>query len=305
MFWEDMVTKDFSPPEDGFFTQSEYVFKKYDITLPPQVQGRISGRLTMVESFKKLVKQDRDMPPTQIFQLMLAASHKAGGPRAFEDYNNTVNYFKQDKEGRIQAHKSAVKARQAAVGARGKAWKEMAKFLASLKGKQKVSFDIDPLKDISDLHPVVLSKILDKLKNAPDAQKKFLTFYWKYADAFGALRQAQRTEGSLAPYVDVSYFLINNEGAQDAAIGKDLRDLYKAADKSQVNNGGIDLSTQENTMDVLGQSGTFNLDLSPEQMKKLDQDVYGFLPIIINVQPVRDVKIFLGFQSADEAIIGS
>jgi hypothetical protein len=304
MSWEDMVTKDFTPPEDGFFIQSEYVFKKYDITLPASVRDRMSSRLTMVQSFERLVKKHSDLSRAEIFQLMLAASHKAGGPRAFEDYNNTINYFKEGKEARIQDHKDAVKARKAAVGVRGTSWKQVEKFLASLKGNKKITFDIDPLKDIDGLHPVVLGKVLNKLKNDPKSKEKFLALYFKYAEAFGALRQAQRTEGSLAPYVDISHFLINNKDAQASPIGEDLRDLYKAADNSQAN-GGIDLSGQESAMDVLGRSGTFNLDLSPEQIKILDQDVRGFLPIIINVQPVKDVKMFLGFQSADEVSVGS
>jgi hypothetical protein len=296
MFWEDMVTKEFTPPEDGFFIQSGYVFEKYDITLPLSVQNRIVGRLTMAESYEKLVKKHRDLTSTQIFQLMLAASHKAGGPRSFEDYDKMINYFKKDKDGRIADHKGAIKTRKEAVRARDDSWKQMAKFLASLKGEKKIGFVIEWMKDIDDMHPVALGRVLEKLQDYPEDRKKFLNLYFQYAESFSRLRQAQRAEGSLAPYVDISYFLINNQDLEGSPIGEDLRELYKAADKSQVTvNGGIDLSAQESAMDVFGRSGTFNLDLSPEQMKMLDQDVRGFLPIIINVQPVRDVKMFLGF----------
>ena len=58
--------------------------------------------------------------------------------------------------------------------------------------------------------------------------------------------------------------------------------------------GGIDLTGQDRTMDILGDAGAFRLDLSSEQITKLDQDIRGFFPLIIDVQPVKDVKLFLG-----------
>ena len=59
--------------------------------------------------------------------------------------------------------------------------------------------------------------------------------------------------------------------------------------------GGIDLTDQAAGMDVQGDAGSFRFDLSPAQIKALDQDVQGILPLIINVQPVSDVRMFLGF----------
>jgi hypothetical protein len=75
----------------------------------------------------------------------------------------------------------------------------------------------------------------------------------------------------------------------------EIGDAAEAIKKENV--GGIDLSEQDKAMDVLGDSGTFGLDLSPEQMKKMDQDLRGFMPLIIHVQPVKDVKMFLGVGS--------
>jgi hypothetical protein len=78
----------------------------------------------------------------------------------------------------------------------------------------------------------------------------------------------------------------------------------KTRDRSEIN-GGIDLTGQSNAVEVWGQSGAFGLNLAPEQIKALDQDLRGFLPLIINIQPVKDVKMFLGFQNASGDLAGS
>ncbi len=78
---------------------------------------------------------------------------------------------------------------------------------------------------------------------------------------------------------------------------KQTKDHKSSGDKSQAPDpyGGIDLTDQAAGMDVQGDAGSFRFDLSPAQIKALDQDVQGILPLIINVQPVSDVRMFLGF----------
>ncbi|MEI6437548.1 MAG: hypothetical protein WCO69_02215 [Candidatus Omnitrophota bacterium] len=60
--------------------------------------------------------------------------------------------------------------------------------------------------------------------------------------------------------------------------------------------GGVDLNSSWLNMDVQGQGGTLNYQFTPEQVKTLDANVPGFVPVIVNSAPVADVSAFLGFK---------
>ena len=322
--WEDMFTKDFTPEEQGFFIQSGDAFannmKMINADIRKQIQDRMDEKnLTMRESYQELVKEHKELPPVQVFQLMVAVSHKAGGPRTYAEYEAMINYFEQEKDARLDSYAKASVALDAAISRRDASWTELEGFLLGSKyarplfskDLKKAKEQIAGLKSVNVGHGDLFRRALKALSKDPKGMsaKKFMSLYGRFGLRFGDLRMRQRESNSLAPYVDINYSLIHGENAGDFKIGKDLRDYYRAKDNSQINNsqvnGGIDLSAQESAMDILGRSGTFNLDLSPEQMKILDQDVRGFLPIIINIQPVKDVKMFLGFQSAEGVPVGS
>ena len=67
--------------------------------------------------------------------------------------------------------------------------------------------------------------------------------------------------------------------------------------------GGIDLNTDRLDMMIRGNAGNFDIDLTPEQLQMIKENVTGFVPVIIRVQPVKSVPMFLGM--GDNAEISS
>jgi len=73
------------------------------------------------------------------------------------------------------------------------------------------------------------------------------------------------------------------------------KDDAQAVDQAQVGPyGGIDLQTDRMELDIRGNAGAFAVEIPVDKLEQLKNDVKGFVPLIINVQPVRDVPMFLG-----------
>lgn len=78
-----------------------------------------------------------------------------------------------------------------------------------------------------------------------------------------------------------------------------LLDVVNSLDKAQTQDvGGIDLNPARLDMDFKGDGGVDGLqyEFTPEQVRMMDQDVPGFVPVVINVTPVGNVAEFLGFK---------
>jgi hypothetical protein len=63
--------------------------------------------------------------------------------------------------------------------------------------------------------------------------------------------------------------------------------------KAQVSRtGGIDL-TSDKVLQVQNNAGEIKFNIDPAMLQKL-QNAQGFTPVIINVQPLKDLQLFLG-----------
>ncbi|MBF0490440.1 MAG: hypothetical protein HQL15_07435 [Candidatus Omnitrophica bacterium] len=92
---------------------------------------------------------------------------------------------------------------------------------------------------------------------------------------------AYRVSNNLARYLSGS----------DSAMGSNIRDL-----------GGIDL-TSDKAMQVKNDgNGEIKFHLDPTQLAQL-QNASGFTPVIIGIQPMTDIKLFLGLNDANSSAV--
>jgi hypothetical protein len=71
-----------------------------------------------------------------------------------------------------------------------------------------------------------------------------------------------------------------------------------AVDRAMTSYGGIDLETGQMDLDIRGNAGTFEVEIPADKLEQLRNDVKGFVPLIINIQPVTDVPLFLGLSES-------
>ncbi|MBF0489700.1 MAG: protein kinase [Candidatus Omnitrophica bacterium] len=64
-------------------------------------------------------------------------------------------------------------------------------------------------------------------------------------------------------------------------------------DKAMLNNGGIDFNSDKMNLETRNQGGEIKFHLDPAQLAQL-QNAPGFTPVIINIQPMTDLRLFLG-----------
>ena len=69
-------------------------------------------------------------------------------------------------------------------------------------------------------------------------------------------------------------------------------------DKAQLNNqidkvGGIDLTPINKDLQIQNKGGEIKFHLDPAMLRQL-QNTPGFVPVIVNIQPMTDLRMFLG-----------
>ncbi len=85
-------------------------------------------------------------------------------------------------------------------------------------------------------------------------------------------------------------------GKSKTSRKKGSSDHSMAGEDNSEKVGGVDLNSVWLNMDVQGQGGNIVYQFTPEQIRMLDEDVPGFVPVIINSAPVVNVAEFLGFK---------
>ncbi len=63
--------------------------------------------------------------------------------------------------------------------------------------------------------------------------------------------------------------------------------------------GGIDLNAADKALEIQNQEGEIRFKMDPAMLQQL-QNATGFVPVIINIQPLTDVRLFLGLKGADQ-----
>jgi hypothetical protein len=78
------------------------------------------------------------------------------------------------------------------------------------------------------------------------------------------------------------------------------RSPQKTLDRAMTPYGGIDLQTDQMDLSILGNAGAFAVEIPTVQFEQLKQDVRGFVPLIINIEPLQNVPAFLGMAESNE-----
>jgi hypothetical protein len=90
-------------------------------------------------------------------------------------------------------------------------------------------------------------------------------------------------------------FLIYFPSLSERIFAPQLEQWLKAHDKAMVNNGGIDLTPANMHLQTQNGDEGIKFHLDPAMLAEL-QNVPGFIPVIINIQPT-DLRLFLGLKS--------
>jgi hypothetical protein len=229
--------------------------------------------------------------------VILLSAHKTGPRRGFFDLLDigrsvTLDNGLSAKELAAYFKNEHIRALEMLTKENDAAWRELKEFFANPKNNKgvgaKTMAGLLDFRNKNGRHYILLEYAAKTLlKERPGSLDEFASLYEKYIyTAWRLWAEKDRGPGNVKSKIYV--FLTR-------VLRGEIGDAAEAIKKENV--GGIDLSEQDKAMDVLGDSGTFGLDLSPEQMKKMDQDLRGFMPLIIHVQPVKDVKMFLGVGS--------
>jgi hypothetical protein len=72
----------------------------------------------------------------------------------------------------------------------------------------------------------------------------------------------------------------------------------KAAEEKRTNTGGIDLTPARMDLQTQNDNGKIKFHLDPAELQQL-QNAPGFVPVIISVKPLTDLREFLGIGVLD------
>ena len=65
--------------------------------------------------------------------------------------------------------------------------------------------------------------------------------------------------------------------------------------------GGIDFKSADKNLEVQNPNGEIQFYIDPAQLAQL-QNAPGFVPVIINMEPITDIKGFLGIVEANSQV---
>lgn len=85
--------------------------------------------------------------------------------------------------------------------------------------------------------------------------------------------------------------------AYEDDLRSESRNAMAGADQASVSDvGGIDLSLLQADSHVQGHGPGIRFQIEPDELRKLENTT-GFVPVIINIQPVTNLRLFLGLQA--------
>jgi hypothetical protein len=96
----------------------------------------------------------------------------------------------------------------------------------------------------------------------------------------------------------------------DAEAGKKLnmQSVTAMTIKNMINSaaiatapGGIDLKTAKMNLQVQNEGAQIKFNIDPAMLQRL-QNAPGFVPVIINIQPMTDLRVFLGLPSKSSSL---
>jgi hypothetical protein len=73
-------------------------------------------------------------------------------------------------------------------------------------------------------------------------------------------------------------------------------------DRAQIVRGGIDLSRANNVLQTQNNNGEIKFHIDPAMLKQL-QNAPGFVPVIISIRPMTDLRRFLGLSETNAPLL--
>ncbi len=103
------------------------------------------------------------------------------------------------------------------------------------------------------------------------------------------------TEG-LASYLSAVHRIAHSTDVDEVINTASIRVMERSSDKAMpTTNGGIDLNADKMNLEVQHDGEEIQFHLDPGMAEQL-QKVSGFVPVIFNIQPMTDLKMFLGLK---------
>lgn len=145
----------------------------------------------------------------------------------------------------------------------------------------------------------VISKPLKNLWSGKDLKTYEFVFsdsiflYW-YDMGYRKIKAGDERTPSVAQVDDKGYLQFLE------AIGTDLKIFpWENASLAANNLGGIDLTASKMDLDLQNDGRSIQFRTDPAMLRRL-QNASGFTPVIINIQPLNDIRLFLGLKDAQK-----
>ncbi|MEI8011435.1 MAG: tetratricopeptide repeat protein, partial [Candidatus Omnitrophota bacterium] len=110
----------------------------------------------------------------------------------------------------------------------------------------------------------------------------------RYNEAVVALKKALKLNPKVILRNDTRRFIRQYKDPSMSAIGSD-------------NAGGIDLTSADNSMQVQNKGDAIKFHLDPARLEALRRAT-GFTPVIINIQPMTDMRLFMGLRTLKTSV---
>jgi 6-phosphogluconolactonase/glucosamine-6-phosphate isomerase/deaminase/predicted nucleotidyltransferase len=164
---------------------------------------------------------------------------------------------------------------------------------------------IDNSRFFSDLDEIPLTALTIGLGTIKDAKKIIIaaTGPKKQEAVYSAVAEPESPEvsaSSLQWRKNVTFVIDTDAGRlyRQSHAGKSVQSTLQASDQAMNANaekGGIDLTPANMNLQTQNAGGGIKFNLDPAMLERL-QNAPGFVPVIINVQPMTDLRQFLGIQ---------
>jgi hypothetical protein len=309
-----------SPPEvefsrlDGLYLGENGAASRWVNPEPPLLE--VLQQLKKDKQFASL-----DQKAVQI--VSLAAAWNGGNNVSADQRAYWIRFLLSDDQEQMRMVKMAGRQTYAAFVEREKAKNNVKTVL----GKKNIN---DLFSDDSGTREKMLRRTKGYLKGRPMEEKV------KFAQAWEQYRATERKFKDViwkvrnAPQVADVYYILGALNGKSYEVGRKLRSnldefdkVFKAVTKSMEGYrkgrdkvpdlsgieiskdnamtpyGGIDLQTDRMDLNIVGNAGAFQIEIPTVQLEQLKKDVTGFVPLILNVEPLQSLPAFLGMAEND------
>ncbi len=125
-------------------------------------------------------------------------------------------------------------------------------------------------------------------------------FFAKFVrSAFSGNKKGKGVSGKVSDFMMIWHKIVSNPA--DASEDDRAQAISGVLPQKVDPLGGIDLQTRNMELIMQGQGGDIEFELTIDQVNMLRQNIPGFVPIILDIKPAADYRMFLGLSGKGES----